>query len=96
MARKQVAWFRTSASISVSLAKMDSPFRQSIDFDAATSNFTVDDARRSNRIRRYVKSNFATAFSTLAGGRRATEIVAPRVAASILGSDRLPDESQCR
>jgi hypothetical protein len=56
----------------------------------------VDDARRSDRIRRYVKSNVATAFSTLAGGRRATEIVALRVAASILGSDRLPDESQYR
>jgi hypothetical protein len=60
------------------------------------TQFAVDDARRSNRIRRYVKSNFATAFSTLAGGRRATEFVALRVAASILRSDRLPDESQYR
>jgi len=51
--------------------KTDSPFRQFVDIDAATPNFAVDDARRSNRIRRYVKSNFATAFSTLKSRGRA-------------------------
>jgi hypothetical protein len=32
--------------------KTDSPFRQFVDLDAATPDFAVDDARRSNRIRR--------------------------------------------